>query len=228
MYCVGNALMGKWIPVQERSRACTVTFLGRFLKRDDFSIQPFFLINNHENISKHSVVGWHWSFRLQCWIYFWWTISRNFQHLFGLAKHLLHNWVPFSVDFIAMDSFCFWHSTRLQKGISKGVGSHLQRNETKCDKWRCSKSATILSNGQIHQSLDCGNETFEFYFSLAKVNKKSFVPQNRLLPLFVTLSVTFSSSLEFQFIYEKCMVYLQKLWVYLWISKEILPQFRIF
>ena len=29
MFCVSNALMAKWIPVQERSRACTVSFLGK-------------------------------------------------------------------------------------------------------------------------------------------------------------------------------------------------------
>ena len=57
MYCVGNALMGKWIPVQERSRACTITFLGSrfFGKETNFPFLTF--LSDHENISKHSVVG---------------------------------------------------------------------------------------------------------------------------------------------------------------------------
>ena len=28
--CVGNALLAKWIPIQERSRACTLTTLGEY------------------------------------------------------------------------------------------------------------------------------------------------------------------------------------------------------
>ena len=30
MICVGNAILAKWIPIQERSRACTLSTLGAF------------------------------------------------------------------------------------------------------------------------------------------------------------------------------------------------------
>ena len=53
MFCVGNALMAKWIPIHERSRACTLSTLGIMSEQKGFGERDTYIIGKFQRLGSH-------------------------------------------------------------------------------------------------------------------------------------------------------------------------------